>query len=718
MAKLIKIYFKLLEEEKVINKETILSFIRQESYRPLSYGELMEALQIEPGEEEAKFIKDLGQLEKQGEIVKTRKNKYGLPEMMNLIKGVININQRGYGILKPDDINEPEIFVFGKNLNGAMHHDRVMVRRQEKAFDGERPEGEVIRAIKRASTQLVGTFDRGRHSFQVIPDDARQIYPINVKPSNKLKVKNGDKVLVSITAYPDKNKYPEGRIVEVLGRKGQPGLDLQVVIRKHGLRPVFPESVLAEAKEAAVPIPAEEKERRRDLTGVRMVTMDGADAKDLDDAVSISRTKDGYQLGVHIADVSHYVKEKSKLDKEAFARGTSVYLIDKVLPMLPPELSNDICSLNAGVDRLALSCIMELDSRGNVIDYDLCKSVLNIDERMTYEDVNKILAGSDQSLLKRYDYLIDDFKTMKELADILRARRTERGALDFDFPEAKVIVDENSFPIEIKRIDRGPAEKIIEDFMICANEVVAEHMYWAEMPILYRVHQKPDENALDKLNQVLGVFGLKVRGKSVDPKTYQKILMQIKGKPEEPMIAMMLLRSMKHASYMPEALGHFGLASKYYCHFTSPIRRYPDLIVHRVLSELLNGTMNASRRSKLEKGMAAAGEHCSMQEIKAEEAERELSDIKKAQYMEKFVGDEFIARIVSVQPYGMFVQLDNTVEGLIHVSSIIDDYYEFNERNHTLTGRHSGRKFSIGGEVRVQLVRVDTDEAKIDFELV
>ncbi|HNX29425.1 MAG TPA: ribonuclease R [Syntrophomonadaceae bacterium] len=696
----------------------MLGFMRRESYRPLSYGELIQALEVESGEAEIRFSKELGRLEKQGEIVKTRKNKYGLPEMMNLVKGVINISQRGYGILKPDDVNATEIFVFGKNLNGAMHHDRVMVRLQEKVFDGQRPEGEVIRTIKRANKELVGTFERGRSSVQVIPDDSRQIYPINVKAGTKLKVKSGDKVLVAITAYPDKNKYPDGKIIEVLGRKGQPGLDIQVVIRKHGLKDFFPEAVIAEAQAIAEPVSAREKEHRRDLTGVRMVTMDGADAKDLDDAVSIVPTDKGYQLGVHIADVSHYVKEKSKLDKEAFDRGTSVYLIDKVLPMLPPELSNDICSLNAGADRMALSCIMNLDSKGNIIDYDLCKSVIHIDERMTYEDVNKILAGSDQNLIKRYGYLREDFRMMKELADILREKRKERGALDFDFPETKVIVDENSFPVEIKKAERGAAEMIIEDFMIGANEVVAEHIYRAQMPILYRVHQKPDEDALAKLNQVLGVFGMKVDGRAVDPKTYQKILAQIKGRPEEPMIAMMLLRSMKHASYMPEALGHFGLASRYYCHFTSPIRRYPDLIVHRVLSEMLDGTMNEARRSKLEKRMAAAGEHCSMQEIKAEEAERELTDIKKAQYMEQFIGDEFEARIVSVHPFGLFVQLDNTVEGLIHVSSIADDYYEFNDRNHTLQGRHTGHKFAIGGQVRVQLVRVDVDEARIDFELI
>ncbi|MBO8158980.1 ribonuclease R [Thermosyntropha sp.] len=703
----------------MISREAILDYIKQASYRPLSYRELLEVFEIGE-EEEEKFKKILGRLEKEGEIVKTRKNKYGLPEMMNLVKGIIRLSQWGYGILVPDDPEWPEIFVYGRNLNGAMHNDKVMVRVHSRGkVGGQRPEGEVIRVINRANKELVGTVKKGKHTLQVIPDDSRQIYPIYVKPSRKMKASNGDKVLVSITAFPDKDRYPEGKIIEVLGRKGEAGLDLQVIIKKHNLRAEFPPEVIKEAKEVAKPVSREEVARRRDLRDLRMVTIDGEDAKDLDDAVSIERTDKGYRLGVHIADVSHYVREGSKLDKEAFLRGTSVYLIDKVLPMLPPELSNDICSLNAGKDRLAISCLMDIDDRGRVISYDICKSVINVNERMTYTDVNKILVEDDKETKEKYAYLVEDFLLMKELADIIRAERMKRGALDFNFPESKVIVDENSRPIEIKRREHGPAEMLIEDFMIKANEVVAEHMYWQELPILYRVHEKPDEEALSKVNMVLGVFGYKIPPHArVEPRTYQKILDEIKGKPEEGLLSMILLRSMKHARYMPDPLGHFGLASKYYCHFTSPIRRYPDLIVHRVLTLLLRGGLRGKKRASLEKKMPVYGEQSTQQEIKAEEAERELVDIKKAQYMQQFLGEEFTGRISSVQPFGFFVELSNTVEGLVHISTIADDYYEFNERSYILVGVHTGRKFAIGDEVRVQLVKVDVDDGKIDFELV
>ncbi len=701
----------------MINSDGILEHMRQESYRPLSYAELVTVLGISE-EEENKFNKVLGRLEKAGEIVKTRKNKYGLPEMMNLIRGTIRLNQRGYGILIPDDVKYPEIFVYSGGLNGAMHSDKVMVRPSTGHNGGQRPEGEVIRVIKRANQQLVGTFERGKKQGQVIPDDNRHFYPVYVRPLKKMIVKDGDKVVVNITSWPGKDRALEGRIVEVLGHKGEPGLDLQVVIKKHGLRTEFPEAVLEEAREVARPLTDEEISQRRDLRNLRMVTIDGEDAKDLDDAVSISRIPEGYRLGVHIADVSHYVREDSRLDREAFARGTSVYLIDKVLPMLPTELSNNICSLNANQERLAMSCIMDIDHSGQVQNYDICKSVISISERMTYTSVNRILVDDNPEEKAKFKELLEDFYLMKELSDILRARRTAQGSLDFDFPESKVIVDENSFPVEIKRLERGPGEMLIEDFMIKANEVVAEHMYRQQIPILYRVHEKPDEESITKLNLVLGGFGHKIKGKKIEPLTYQKILKDIKGRPEEQMISMLLLRSMKHARYAPQALGHFGLASQYYCHFTSPIRRYPDLVVHRALSALLEGNMNNKKRATLEKKMAKYGEQSTLQEIKAEEAERELLDIKKAQYMKQFVGEVFEARISSILAFGFFVELDNTVEGLVHISSIADDYYEFNERNYTLLGRHSGRKFNIGDQVRVQLVRVDVDDAKIDFELV
>jgi ribonuclease R len=693
--------------------------MRQDTYHPLGYTDLMKVFGIE-AEEENKFARALGSLEKQGEIVKTRKNKYGLPEKMNLARGVMNLSHRGYGFIIQDQTDTPDIFVYGRNLNGAMHHDKVLVRIYQRAHgESRRPEGEVVRVIQRANKELVGTYERGRHSLQVIPDDARQIYPITVSRSRKLKVNPGDKVLVRITSWPDKKGFAEGKILEVLGKKGQPGLDVQVIIKKHGLAAEFPDSVLEEAAEAAArSISERDLSGRLDLRKIPMVTIDGEDAKDLDDAVSVEKIEGGHRLGVHIADVSHYVREDSKLDKEACKRGTSVYLIDRVLPMLPPQLSNDICSLNARQDRLALSCIMDINSQGQVVDYKIRKSVIKVSERMTYSDVNKILAGEDDNLKARYKDHIEQFFTMQELAGIIRSERTKRGMLDFDFPESKVIVDENGIPLEIKRREQGAGEKLIEDFMIKANETVAEHMYRQELPLLYRVHENPDEDSLVKLNHVLGVFGHQIKGRKIQPLLFQKVLQDIKGRPEEQMISLMVLRSMKHARYVPQALGHFGLASPYYCHFTSPIRRYPDLIVHRVLSLMLANSISERKKASLNSKMAEYGEHSTLQEIKAEEAERELVGIKKAQYMKQFVGEEFQGRISSVQSFGFFVELPNTVEGLVHISSIVDDYYVFNDRNYTLTGNHTGRKFAIGDPVKVLLAKVDVNEAKIDFELI
>lgn len=690
--------------------------MRRESYRPLGYSELMASFGLD-GEGEAQFPKIIGQLEREGEVVKTRKDKYGLPEKMNIYRGVIKLSQRGYGILLSEQADTDDIFVYGRNLNGAMHEDRVLVRIHQRAGNNQRPEGEVIRVITRANHELVGTFEKGKNMAQVNPDDSRQIYPVYVKPDSKMKVRNGDKVLVSITSFPDKDRYPEGKITEVFGRKGQPGVDLQIIIKKHALRDTFPPDVIEEAQRVARPVSEEEIAGRRDLRNVRMVTIDGEDAKDLDDAVSVQRIEGGYRLGVHIADVSHYVREDSKLDQEAFERGTSVYLIDKVLPMLPHELSNGICSLNAEVDRLAMSCIMDIDPSGGVRHYEICQSIIHVDQRMTYNAVNRILTDNDAEYIERYSALVENFRLMKELADILRGERMQRGALDFDFPEAKVIVNELGFPVDIKCRESGLGEMLIEDFMIKANEVVAEHLHNKEMPTLYRVHEKPQGDSLTRLNNVLGVFGHKVQENRVGPKVFAKILTDIKGTPGEKTIALMLLRSMKHARYVNQALGHFGLASEYYCHFTSPIRRYPDLIVHRVLSLLLQEGITGKKRDLLEKKMGVYGDHSTMQEIKAEEAERDLVDIKKCQYMQQFIGQEFEARISSVLSFGFFVELPNTVEGLVHISSIADDYYEFNDKAFTLVGTHTGKKYSIGDEVRVLLVKVDVDAVKIDFEI-
>lgn len=701
----------------MITRDEIIAYMEQKSYRPLGYLELKEALNVSEKDETA-FARLLGRMEKEGDIVQTRKGKYGLPRMMNLVRGVISISPRGFGILRPDEHTEGEIFVYGRDLNGAMHHDRVMVRINRTGAGGQRPEGEVIRALERAHRQVVGTFRKLRPLPQVIPDDPRLLYPVYVKPKTKMRVNDGDKVLVEITVWPDKDRYPEGRIIEVLGGKGEPGLDVLCIIRKFQLRDEFPSQVVKEARRVAVLPGEDELAQRRDLREWKMVTIDGEDAKDLDDAVSIERTQGGYRLGVHIADVSHYVSEGGVLDKEAFRRGTSVYLTDRVLPMLPPELSNGICSLNAGEDRLAVSVVMDIDEKGEVRNYEIFKSVIRVKERMTYTDVNKILLENDPDLRTRYSELVPDFEVMGELCRILRKRRMDKGALDFDFPETKIIVDEKGWPVAVARMERQLAEMIIEEFMIKANEVVAEHLYSLKVPTLYRVHERPDEDSIRELNRVLGVFGHRVAEREVQPKHFQEILEKIKDRPEERTVSTIILRSMRHARYAPQPLGHFGLASAYYTHFTSPIRRYPDLVVHRVLTYLLEkGAIPAKKRTAWEMKMPLCGEHSTLREITAEEAERESADLKKAQYMKQFVGEFFDAVVSSVTSFGLFVELENTVEGLVHVSSMADDYYEFDDRSFSLTGRHTGKRFRIGDRVRVQLVNVNIDEAKIDFEL-
>lgn len=700
----------------MIRREDLISYMEQKTYKPLGFQELKEVLGVE---DEVQFAKLLGRMEKEGDVVLTRKKKYGLPRMMNLVKGVISISPRGFGILTPEDAGESEVFIFGRDLNGAMHHDKVLVRINRRANGDQRPEGEVIRALKRAHQQVVGTYKKLKPLPQVIPDDPRLLYPIYVRPRSKTGINHGDKVLVQITVWPDKDRYPEGKIVEVLGAKGDPGVDIACIIKKYQLRDDFPPEVLREAHRVAVPVSAAQLKGRQDLRALNMVTIDGEDARDLDDAVSIEKVPGGYLLGVHIADVSHYVAEDGALDKEAFRRATSVYLVDRVLPMLPRELSNGICSLNAGEDRLAMSVMMKLSPEGEVLDYQIFKSVINVKERMTYTDVNQMLLEGNRKLRERYRDQVASFELMAELCEILRSRRMRRGSLDFDFPEAKVILDEQGIPREIRRYERKVAEMLIEEFMIKANEVVAEHLYHRGVPTLYRVHERPDLEGIGELNRVLGAFGHRIREKDVEPRAFQEILEKIKGRPEERTISTIMLRSMKHARYAPQALGHFGLASAYYTHFTSPIRRYPDLIVHRVLTHLLNkGTVAGSKRAAWERKMVSYGEQSTFREITAEEAERESVDLKKAQYMKQFVGEVFPAVISSALSFGFFVELENTVEGLVHVSSLTDDYYEYDDRRLALVGRHTGKTYRIGDKVNVQLVRVNVDEAKIDFELV
>lgn len=702
----------------VLTRDSVLGYMQRESYRPLTYMELSESLCVEDHEN---FGKLLRKLEKEGEVILTRKNKYGLPEAMNLLKGALQVHPKGYAFLLPDDPTLQDIYIYGRDLNGAMHNDRVLVRlnHHPRGFNG-RPEGEVVRVIHRANKEVVGTYRRSRSGMQVIPDDPRMVYPISVKASKKKKINDGEKVVVRLTVYPDKDRMPEGTVTELLGAKGDPGVDIISIIKKFGLRVHFPGEVIAEAKAMPETVQEEELAGRRDLRDQMIVTIDGDDAKDLDDAVIVTRQENGgYRLGVHIADVSHYVVEESHLDKEAVARGTSVYLPDRVLPMLPRELSNNICSLNAGVDRLAMSVIVDMDDDGEIIDYEIHRSVILVKERMTYKNVNKILKDRDPELMERYRDFVPIFEEMKQLADILKKRRLRLGTLDFNFPEAKVIVDDDGNPIAIEKRFQDVAESIIEEFMIRANEVVAMHLNKRGVPTLYRVHERPAPEGIDNMNRLLAGFGLRLQRKDdMEPIDMQEILHQIQGKPEERLVSTVMLRSMKHARYTPVPLGHFGLASPFYAHFTSPIRRYPDLMVHRGLGQLLDhGKLPAKKKAFWEKRMTVLGEQCTLNEMKAEECEREAVQMKMAQYMKQYEGNFFKAVISSVTAFGFFIELDNLVEGLVHISSLADDYYLFDDTQLRLIGKNTRKIYAIGDPVEVQLVRVAVDDAKLDFEL-
>jgi len=698
-----------------MTKEKLISYMDKKSYKPLTAQELVSALDAEDVQE---FLDLLNKLEKEGTVVLTRKHRYGLPEKMGLIVGRLQGHARGFGFLIPDNPRQRDVYISINNMNGAMHNDRVMVR---PIFSAKgQADGEVIRILERHNREIVGTYEQGRNFGFVVPDDSRLYHDIFVPQEGIGNASHGDKVVVEVTQWPHKRRSPEGRIIEVLGKRDEPGVDILSIIRKYRLPMEFPRPVLTDAQSAPQQVREEDIHGRRDIRDWKMVTIDGADAKDLDDAVTIKKLPDGtYSLGVHIADVSHYVKEGQPLDKEAFERGSSVYLVDRVVPMLPPELSNGICSLNAGVDRLAMSVVMKVDSSGKTLSYDIFPSVIKVDERMTYENVRRILVDKDPVVAEKYAEYIEDFKLMEELCLILREKRMKRGAIDFDFPEGKAILDERGKAVDIVRRDRSIAEQIIEEFMILANETVAEHMYHLELPFIYRVHEEPETESISDLNSFLHLFGYHVKGseKGIHPKSLQEIVGLVKGRPEEKIVNTVILRSMKHARYDAACLGHFGLASKYYTHFTSPIRRYPDLEIHRVIKDSLKGRIEGKRLEALRRRMPVSAEQSSLREHVAEEAERECLDMKKAEYMEQHLGEVFTGVISSVLAFGFFVELPNTVEGLVHVSSLTDDYYSYWEKEMVLFGQHTKKSYRIGDEVKVQVVRVDVDQRQVDFEI-
>ena len=706
-----------------MTEKELLELMQETFYKPMTYQELEQHFGGGDAAQFKELMKLLNRLEQEGKIIRTRSNRYGIPERMNLVRGKLEVHPKGYGFLIPDDREHPDVYIHANDMKGAMNDDTVLVRITHKSEAGGKLEGEVARIVSRAHTEIVGTFQSFDSYAFVVPDDKRILKDVLI-PKEKFKgAVTGQKVVVRIVKYPD-SRYAalEGEVQEILGHKDDPGVDILSIIRKHRLPEAFPPEVLAEAEQVPDAITEEDLQGRRDLRGLNIVTIDGEDAKDLDDAVHVERLPNGnIKLGVHIADVGYYVKENSMLDREAYRRGCSVYLVDRVIPMLPHRLSNGICSLNPQADRLTMSCVMEIDPGGRVVAHDIFPSVIRTKERMTYTNVRKILVDEDKELIERYKDLVEDFRLMEELALRLRARRMARGAIDFDMREAKIIVDENGKPVDIVKRERSIAEKIIEEFMLVANETVAEHFHWLHVPFLYRVHEDPDQEKLFRFIEFVANFGYVVKGKGnrIHPRALQTLLEEVEGTKEETVISTMMLRSMKQARYDAESLGHFGLAAEFYTHFTSPIRRYPDLVIHRIIREVLaGGGLSEQRMEYLNERLPDIARQSSERERVAVDAERETDALKKAEYMVDKIGEEFEGIISSVTSFGMFVELDNTVEGLIRLSDMSDDYYHFHERHMALIGEHTSNVYRIGDEVRVRVARVNVDEHTIDFELV
>ena len=552
----------------------------------------------------------------------------------------------------------------------------------------------------------------------MLPDNLKILKDIFVPAEKDKSALDGQKVVVKLTSYGDDRHKPEGEITEVLGYANEPGTDILSIAKGYNLLTEFPEKVLNQAERVAKPVSEADRVGRKDLRNWQMVTIDGEDAKDLDDAVSLVKEGENYILGVHIADVTNYVQENSALDREALKRGTSVYLADRVIPMLPQTLSNGICSLNAGEDRLALSCIMTVSPKGVVIDHEITETVIHVDRRMSYTSVNKILTEEDEEECRKYEELVPMFRQMETLSGILRAHRKQRGAIDFDFPEAKVILDEKGRPVEIRAYERNVATKLIEDFMLLANETVAEDYYWQELPFVYRVHEAPDEEKMQALALFINNFGysLHLGVNEIRPKEIQKLLSKVEGTPEEPLISRLALRSMKQAKYTPENAGHFGLAASYYTHFTSPIRRYPDLQIHRIIKDNLRGRMTPEKRAHYEAILEEVTKQSSEMERRAEEAERETVKLKKTEYMEKHIGEYFDGVVSGITKWGVYVELENTIEGLVHVVNMTDDHYEYYEERHEMVGMHTGKTYKLGQRVRICVLDTDRFLRTIDFK--
>jgi ribonuclease R len=709
----------LEKEVNVEMKNKLLSFMKEDAYKPLSYNELVQEFQ-QDFQKASEFDDILNSLLEDGSIIVTRKNKYGVTEKMNLVAGRIQGNKKGFGFLIPDNKEIYDLFIPAENLNGAMNNDRVIVRLTSGEIGTKKSEGEVIKILKRANEKIVGTFENGKGFGFVVPDDPRIYQDVFISKSDFNGAKDGHKVVVNITQWPEARRNPEGVVTEILGHKDDVGTDIISIIRGHNLPEEFPSEVEDQAEKIPERVSEEDIAKRRDLRDKVIVTIDGEDAKDLDDAVSVEPLPNGnFLLGVHIADVTQYVFENSYLDKEALKRGTSVYLVDRVVPMLPRRLSNGICSLNPQIERLTLSCDMEIDKKGKVQKYEIYESVIKTKERMTYKNVNKILTDNDPEVMARYSDLVDNFKQMETLMQILHKRRRSRGSIDFEFEESKIILDEKGKPVEIRPYERGISERIIEEFMLVCNETIAEDMFWKELPFVYRVHEDPNAEKLQAFNEFIFNFGYHLKGiAEIHPKALQQLTDQIKGTKEERIINTLMLRSLKKARYTSTSMGHFGLAAKYYCHFTSPIRRYPDLMIHRIIKEGIHEKLTEKRVKHLRSIIESIAEQCSIRERAADEAERAVEDLKKAEYMKDRIGEEYDGIISNVTSFGMFVELDNTIEGLVHISNIEDDYYQYDEVHHMLIGERLKKTYRIGDNARIRVLNADIANRTIDFVLI
>ena len=697
-------------------KETIYQFICDELYVPMKAKEIAAVLSV-PKEMRKELQEVLDELLAEGRIEVSAKGKYKKSEGKYLV-GTFTAHPRGFGFVSIEG-EDADIFIPEKAVNGAFHMDTVQVEVVSET-SGKRREGKIIKILERGVVQIVCTYEKSKTFGFAVPDNPKFGSDIFIPQERSKGAVSGHKVVVEITDYGKEGKKPEGKVVEILGHINDPGTDILSIVRAYNLSVEFSERILKQVENVSNEVSTADMAGRMDLRDWQTVTIDGEDAKDLDDAITLTREGEYYQLGVHIADVTNYVQEHSALDVEALKRGTSVYLVDRVIPMLPHKLSNGICSLNAGENRLALSCIMTIDKKGNVIDHNIAETVIKVDRRMSYTSVKKILEDQDEAEIREYEELVPMFERMEELAAILRKKRMSRGSIDFDFPETKIILDEQGRPVEIKPYERNVATKIIEDFMLIANETVAQDYFWQELPFVYRTHENPDTEKIKKLSTFINNFGytMKIGQDEIHPKELQKLLTKIDGTPEEALISRLTLRSMKQAKYATVSTGHFGLATPYYCHFTSPIRRYPDLQIHRIIKDNLRGRMNAKRIAHYEKILPEVAKHSSETERVADEAERETEKLKKVEYISGHIGEIFTGVISGVTEYGFYVELPNTIEGMVHVTTLTDDYFHYSADAYELVGEVTNIHYKLGQKVSVMVMETDKIMRTIDFRLV